>query len=671
MSSPVVEGPAGLRAIEEMLHEIGAPSPVASGVAAHREHKVVAPKTASQAAQQKDCLAVEARQQFATPSFSKRAASTSPSTLRGAPMAGKDNTRKRFFGKGFQPPPAESPGPIYQPMGFVDERTTGKSFSRAERLKGSVSDSSPAPQMHTMPPSVGRQAESRMANSPSVSFTQGKRFNTKEMISRAHSKGSSSTDAPAPTAYQPDILRLTDKGQGISFSGSRSVPTSKIFISRAHVVDCIGAASPGPMYYPTEEVTKKTKAPFAVLTSKEKRGPSFTFGVSDRPSDREVEVEEVEVLPSSGTCSIDLSSGKPKRRCLNASGKAGTSVKHTPMQKFISHEHSKLQCTTETPGPAYYSADPTPTQKSYKGVSFPQEKRGSDARFYSKELSLSKGKDSPGMRYSPNYDACRPQRPAAIIGPRADQMEPSDRFTDKVFLGKGMGEKPGNASPGPAYEPKYPNESHGPAWTMVHKEKHFAHVYPAPSRPRWVSSESAKENRGAFSPGPKYNIATKDFGSSGPSYTFGITDREFGDQFTDEQREKFGTAAKPYTSPGEARFISIIHSRTARAGKCSPGPQSANNPSDKICSNVKTALAVGISPPPSNHSRVPRPQSGPTLMIDPKDSVCRPNDRAHAIGKAEKMPAPKVAAGPGPTHYTPKWELMEGHVKGVSFGGLG
>jgi hypothetical protein len=667
-----------LRAIEDMLHDIGASAPATAASPLAQQHSYGKHSPTNNRSVVKDCLAVESRNQFAIPKFTKRAASETPTLLRGAHMAGKDNTRKRYFGKGFQPPPAESPGPIYQPLGFVDERTLGKSFPKAERMRASTADLSPAPKMQVMPPSVGRQTESRMSNAPSVAFTQAKRFNPKEMISRAHCKGAPSQDAPAPTAYQPDILSLTDKGHGVSFSGSRSVPTNKIFISRAHVADCIGAASPGPIYNPGEVQVERTHAPFAILQSKHRSAPSFTFGISDRPSDREVIVEEPEVLPADATCPIDLSSGKPRRKCLNAAGKAGSSVRHTPMQRFISHEHSKVQCTTETPGPAYYSPSIEPTKKEVVGVSFPKEKKNSTARFFSKELSLAKGKDSPGMRYTPNPDVVRPNLKSATFGPPADsQVTTSDRFTDKVFLGKGMGEHYGQASPGPAYSqelPKFMKQS-TPAWTIVHKEKHFEHVYPAPSRPRWVSSESAKENMGAFSPGPKYDTTTKVFGGDAPSYTFGITDREFGPQFTEEQRAKFGTAEKPYTCPGEARFISIIHSRTARAGKSSPGPQNPNvNPNDAICSTVRHAPEVRIAPPPSNHSRLKNEDTGttsPVLLLEPKDDVTRPVRLSHGFEKAEKMPQGKLTAGPGPTAYHPKWELQEPRVKGASFGGLG
>ena len=662
-----------LKKIEEMLSDIGAAPPAAlTGQNGHMHVSNSSPKKVKGGSPKakKDCLA---QQQHNKPtvsgSYSRRDAS-SMSLQRGAPMAGKDCPEKRFYGTNFQLPPRDSPGPIYEPPILADALSQTFTFSRAPRSFCETPGSpSPGPK-YSVPTCLGKQVMSAASNSPQIAFTRSRRFNAREFISRAHSKNGSSLDAPAPTAYQPDILALTEKSQGVSFSGSRSVPMNKVFISRAHVVDCIGAASPGPIYGLDDSAPSKGRNGFTSAVSTHYSAPSFTFGTSSRraPTTNEEKVAMPPITDSQDTCKVVRGEGgKGVRVCVHSNAQPGGVCEHIPQEMFISRLHSKIQNTTETPGPSFYAPDANPVLSAGPAVSFARD-RGSKKRFFSKSLSLSKGADSPGPKYMLKETWTQKNIKTAIVGGPRD---------DKVFLGRGMGEAPGRfQSPGPMYDPALPNDA--PSFTIVGKERQFPRsIFPGPSRSRFVSKELSRENRGAYSPGPKYDVRSKSI--DGPKYTFGVSDRYFGDQFTAEQKKKFGTAEKPYTCPGEARFISVIHNRSASAGKTSPGPANPRvTPKDDFfCSNnqrmptVKIAKPVGKPRRPASEEPQDDGEKKSPRLLYPNDTLTQPDHHAHKFSEQERLPSSKAAATPGPGQYAVRHTLVERKITNeISFGGV-
>lgn len=637
-----------LKVLEEMLRDIGGPSPATFAVAAKVGGVVggagAKPPLSSLSGggpasgalfAPRDCLASDGRGQWQVPKLACR--TPSPSPLRGASMAGKDRAEKRFYGKGFGLPPQESPGPIYNPESFTDERTSGRSFTHAGRPRVERGDaaSTPGPNAYTLPTTVGgRHIESGVSNPPAAAFVRSRRFNAREFISRAHSRGQAATDTPAPTAYQPDVLRLTDwTSHGVAFSGSRT----------GRAVGVIGADSPGPIYHPEDGVAAGAGGAvpaFVSLRSSQRSSPAFTM--AGRTGAGAATVEDVG--SDGGGGSVGRPPRPPRGRSAGASG---------------------------TPGPAAYSPTIAGTRPDPPRIQFPRA--ASRARVATD--------DTPGAKYDISDAYTRPNARGASLGasdPEKDAHRP--RFEEKVFLGRGMGETRGGASPGPLYNQDY-DPKKGPAFTLVHKERTFAHLYPAPSRARCISQETAKENLGAYSPGPKYNVGTKEFGASAPAYTFGTSDREFGPnaQMSPPLRGRIGANDAPATRPSEARFISAIHSRTSRAGRESPGPQNPNvTPNDAACSGTRRAPSVVIAAPVGTPRQRPGTAAGKNdagaADAPPPDlartTIVYPDSRAHAFPKAERLVPMKAGGLPGPGAYSPKFETTERRVKGTAIGGL-
>ena len=92
-------------------------------------------------------------------------------------------------------------------------------------------------------------------------------------------------------------------------------------------------------------------------------------------------------------------------------------------------------------------------------------------------------------------------------------------------------------------------------------------ICPGPERARFLSKELAKENLGAYSPGPKYKVPDHLGDQSSVKYTFGTSDREFED-IAIELKDKMGTIEKPYTAPWEARFYSPEMQKVSMLGMC-------------------------------------------------------------------------------------------------------
>ena len=654
-----------LKQIEGMLGEIGAPSPAAA-LSQQQQTAKAASKAISAQMQTKDCLAGDQRTNFTSPKMTKHAAQGgTPSLVRGAPLAGKDHAaEKRYLGKGLNVPPSDSPGPIYAApssfgtsavMGAGANTGAGVSFARAGRREEKSTSCTPGPNSYSHSPTIGRQAISASKNAPSAVFGSAARDGERK---------NKLPPGPGPQAYHSNILRLpgasTPSPDAIGASMAGRQP-GRQFISNAHVVDSVGAESPGPLTY--------NPAGMESNQGRFKSAPAFSFPHSTRDGGASVEPQ---VEPADAEAATTTS--KARARALQAARK-------------------------ETPGPGQYDVK-TKLQDKRAGSAF-LAGRANEKIWVSPALSAVRGKDSPGLCYTPTYDMQEKHVKGAHLGQGPDVDQYRDRFDGHAYIGKGFGNNQGAASPGPVYEQGI--KLGGPSFTMVHKERSFPKkVFPGPDRVRWISQETAKDNMGAFSPGPKYDTRG-DIAKGGPSHSFGVSDREFGEHFSAAQKAQFGTAQKPYTCPAEARFVSLAHQKAGMAGKCSPGPcqYNAAEASLEVNSQRKKAVSVGIykpvetkvlHPPPGKHDGEPPRLVEPHYDLVQKQQPTVSFTQAERWGggnAVEKHQSAKKKKGaeaddaaskkrkkdadettPGPGAYAVKTGLTEKNVHGGSFGGL-
>ena len=492
-----------------------------------------------------DCLAADARETMVSPVSTIRTA-RSTSSMRGAVFCGKQNGDSMYLGKGFSLPPRESPGPIYQPISTLDT-THGISFSSSQRFGPAARSLTPGPNLG-LTSTIGKQSESTFDNPPNTIFAKSRRFPSEK--ARQHN---------APIAYQS--VTSTNNGRSVGIGGARSVATNKIFISRAHVADCVGHSSPGPIYNIDDSMTSaaieagKPPPVFVAHKSNFSSGPSFSFGAKLK--------------------------GDGGRRAKSAE-----------------------------PGPGNYTPSFSQVEHVPVGVSFPKSRKVSRG-------ALPATVDAP--MFNPDESIAVSHVPGVSFGPAP---ESGDKFPSKQHIGKGFQNNLGAASPGPAYA--LPPTDKGKSVSFAFKEKVITNrLYPGPDRARFISKALQSESLGAYSPGPKYNIQDDPMWKTAPSVSFGISDRYFVDtNFTEEHRRKFGTAEKPYTCPSEARFVSLAHSRATMAGKASPGP--VGNPSIEGCSQFKKPPSISIAPPPRKRpiedSSVGVPQYTPSFTQIDLDS---------------------------------------------------
>jgi hypothetical protein len=641
--SPPMDPALTLRELETMIVGIGGASPASTMASVQHQQRALSTaatrSAAAKAAVGKDCLATDSK---ISPTMNmrgtQRSLAATPTALRGASMAGKDRPEKRYIGKAFQPPPGESPGPIYRPPpGFVEEAATansGFSFSRAPRNESASSpalgSSSPGPNNYPTPTTIGKQTVSTAATATSVPFGKASRFNDRLFISAAHSKNMHASDTPGPAAYHDDITKLPSTGvraPSALLMGSKEA-ARKVFISKAHVVDSMGSATRDADFAGNTDCK---------IDSRFSKPPAFSFGTSQR------DVGAVEASPS-------ISVGSDPDNLLTAD-----------RRRMIA---KSAQSKQPTPGPGQYAPNPGICMPSAPKAVFPVAGK-TDKIFWNKELSTRKGDDSPGLRYSPSHEVTEKHVAAATIAAErgAGPEKQYDRFTTKQFIGKAFNGGMGEASPGPVYG-QGPLPA-GPSYTIVGKEKHYPKtVFPGPSRPRWLSRESAKDNMGAYSPGPKYDTRT-DISKQGVAFSFG----------------------------GAQRSSSTDPSRGAHAH--SGGEQ---NPSSMdrqgLPPRSQSADLAERSGSPWRH--VPGPRIRPAKTVEPRHSprldaslakqteaplgyarydVIEPLGAAVSFTTATRF-GPKAsstgqlgATGPGPV-YNVNHRLVEGRVPGGTFGGL-
>ena len=616
------QGPEGLRSIEELLHEVGVEAAVVAP-----QSKIVNKRPALNP-QSKDCLSSENKTLFHSSSHLETRRSPSPSSMiRGLPFPSKDVSAKRFYGSQFCLPVCDSPGPIYEYHSLLDDH--GVSFTKAPKMRsemGSVCSGVESEETLTIPGSVGKQVLSSWSSATSAVFPTSSRFSSKL------------SDSPAPNAYQASNTSTND-GHGAVLQGSR-VNSSKIFISRAHVADCIGADSPGPMYHPNDGVPKMARNGVPGVFSMPGRssfaaGPAFKLGSSrhsdspkDIPADITDPTRQCNVTP--GVNDSGKSGSKPTgtRHCINTARASST----IPMRQepFISHEHSKVQSTANTPGPAFYTPDYTAAKVSGPAVSFTKAKRTQRDR---KAINI-------GPIYDPNFDSIRKKPGSIAFGALVPEDAMPNRFPENVYLGKGIGEVPGRDTPGPVYDPDHAALPAGPSYTIVFKERQFPRkVFPGPSRPRFISHENAKDNLGSYGPGPKYDIRTN-FGADALGYGFSQAPRLAGPKVTSIEAEEAAAEEKE---------------KSKKKGK-----PVLLNPKDETSSMNRRAPSTRIVSPSNAAKRRPQSSDGkPPLARDIVYTVAERQGPSVSFTTADRLPVSKAGVQPGPAHYAPNFKHVE------------
>lgn len=582
-----------------------------------------------------DCLADDSRSQSTLPSYRRKAASDAGSKGTGTTFAGKDHSTNRYLGKGFAFTTGCSPGPIYAAPTSMQEGLS-VSFSHAERMPvDSVTRekaNTPAPDRYDIPGTVGgKQVLGSYATSAASKFSVSQRFGPEKMF-----------DVPGPGAFHPDILRedptKTRNTYNITFSTGHRNPKS-LFISRMHVADAIGTAHlGGPASYSLPDPQLES-GHYSVRTT--------TF-----------QKEKVQ-----------------KRRVVSSNaGDESVMSGDTTTVKTTSDHHSRLKVASISPGPARYSPNYSILERREPHITFPKA-QGSAKKNFTGKAFMTMGEDSPGPQYLPELDKKLGAATFADADPNMGRM--STRFLTKLYHGKGIGELPGQDSPGPAsYSPQMLSEA--PAATLVWKEGVTDRpIISGPKHARFVSKEiSSKENFGVYSPGPKYMLEGTFGHKKGPpgSCSFGISDKHFVG-LTPEHMAKFGTASKLYTSPGEVKFISVEHSKMSMIGKTSPGPGNVPNDESMTTSKFKRQPAVTIE---SRHAREEIREAnvdGGPPPLHPRLESTKPNLQVHKFSptnpRAGSLFAPKKETVPASAEYRINEVSQLMHVPAGRLGVLG
>lgn len=618
MQQSSVMSTAGLRHIESLLAETGADTSILHATQPKAKPRAQNPAHAGAAnARAQDCLSAGSRVHDTSHLTNVSAISRqNTSAIRGASMAGKSTSDNQYLGHGFEGPSRESPGPIYQPISTLNT-TSGQSFTRAQRMPSSQHRSVSAGPDVVLPPSIGKQHLSINANQPSVVFSKASRWKPRPRSN-------------TPIAYQ--TLESTNDGKSYSFGNSKTVAANKLFISRGHIADCQGLDSPGPKYFLEDPFRKpggaegESKPPaFVALKSKYTNAPSFSFATKKRMEEDRSGVSDRPPRPHSTEPSVGPGQYSPNYSLAEASAPAVSFTR----QRIHSANHVRKTA----PGPGNHES----------ALAFLD-------------------KNTPAVSWGNPHEAF-------------------NRMPDKVYMGKGMEMGRGRDSPGPAmaypegyttYDSNWVGGKYtGKGVSMSFKERSLPkRLHPGPDKARFVSKVLATENLGAYSPGPKYNPGPNPGWPSAPAVSFGVSDRYFGDGFSPEHKSKFGTAEKPYTSPGQARFVSLMHSRVALSGMASPGPK--GEPTIEGTSKYKKAPAVSIAPPPSS--------APPRVGVDshgtqPSATKYTPSyaqidmaEHVHSFGKAKRMADAGASGVPGPGQYQPNYAQVEARVQDVSIG---
>eukprot|EP00760_Papus_ankaliazontas_P004570 PhM_4_TR11963/c0_g1_i1/m.30973 len=569
-----------------------------------------------------DCLANDNKTTHSLPTYDGRRCVSNMSTAsKGVSFAGKDAHTSRYYGKGFAAGTSCSPGPIYGSTTSIAD-TTGQSFPKSQRMHVDSSQreksNTPAPGSYDVLGTVGHRQLSG-ASSVISKFSSAPRF----AITQAENI------TPGPGHFDNDRDPST-KRIAFDIAFGHAGKPQNLFISRQHVADALGLYSPGPGKYDLPDPSKLST--HASATSAIIKKPETTRRAHSVP-------------PSSGHGDELLSD---------------TSFQH-------SHKAA-------SPGPAAYSPNVDVTRKVVEGVSFTKATVRSKGEFIGKQF-MGYGADSPGPQYLPPV---HPNTSGTVFADPDNNMgRLMNRFHIGAYHGKGIGEVPGVASPGPAqYTSAGELGTSGPHASLGFKERDVDRpVIAGPKRARFVNKDiSSKENFGVFSPGPKYMLKgsfdTKSV--SAATCTFGLTDRHF-QEMPPEHRIRAG--ADKFECPGDAMYLSPKHSKAVREGKWSFGHLIAHVDESKMTSKYKCEPSVTINAPRSNASRKQLVEEQmarsmpPPIPLDIKDDVTRPDVHVHRFPTPRRGGTKKPEVRPGPGSHSS--QPVTKHQKVISIGPLG
>lgn len=672
-------GVEGMRYLEVLLDEVGARSTASSNSLSPTISGAPKPggnRPPASSAHIRDCLDANVRsgaaqQHGRSVEMSSIRRSPSPANLtKGALLIGKgEDTEARYFGKEFITR-TESPGPIYDPPLSSFDPHVGASFSKApKRTIETQSFTSEASELVLLPGSVGRQVSSLHSNASTASFPRASRFNAKLYISRVHHDGKG-LDSPSPTAYQPSCDgSSTNDGRGAILCGGR-VSSNKLFISRAHTADCIGIDSPGPIYHPSDNSRAVNKDglphPFDRPLSTLPHGPAVSFSGHRSSTSSQLDIATDVTDPTCRCQVVKSANGKVTRTCVSETAKPNGISRYVPAEPFISHAHSKVQSTANTPGPAYYHPSESHTfLEAGPMVSFTKAKLDSGSQITSGEST------SPGPKYNPKSAVVNKNVHGTTFGSKFPHEDRNTRFSENMFLGKDFAIGAGRHSPGPVYDP-HDQRPAAAAVTMTFKEAvhDSKKLFPGPLRNRYISQELARENLGCYSPGPKYDIRG-DIASEGVAFSV----------------PKSAKLGQPNPSAAGARDRNV--DGDAAEGQVKPKKKKKEvllYPKDDYLSTAKKGPVIHIAPNPEQQkarkTRASSPEEGqrgsegaarsssprPEISNLPRYTLVEKQYPSVSFSKNSRLPPTRTTVQPGPTQYTPNWVQVEKQAPAIAIG---
>jgi hypothetical protein len=390
------------------------------------------------------------------PRSGRSGASPSPSSRRGAVMSFRSHARL-YLGSGFPCGAVDSPGPIYQQRGYGIDNASGRSFARARRdILLPDKGESAGPSFPGLA-AIGPQLTSTRENPINVVFSRADRFGDAKEAERA----------------------------GAAAAG----------------LGTLGGPAKGPFRVPGANAYFND-----ILRLPHHRGgsgtaPAPTLGT--RHSDREF-ISRLHFADLQGRASPGpIYDVEGKQRGVFETG--------TRAPSFGKGERTPLERLERVPGPGTYSPSTAATAVQGPMVRFARARHRAESRA---------GLDSPGPVYEPAFEHAAKHARGVRIGAGPEEDADKDRFGARLFMGKKLSaDTVGRDSPGPAYNPSVAWE--GPRHTMTFKEPQVRQsLFPRPLRARWISKDCARDNLGAWSPGPKYDTRG-DIARQGIAFSFG------------------------------------------------------------------------------------------------------------------------------------------------------
>lgn len=221
---------------------------------------------------------------------------------------------------------------------------------------------------------------------------------------------------------------------------------------------------------------------------------------------------------------------------------------------FGKGERISLAKQDKVPGPGQYQPENKETIVQGPSIGFAKSRRMANNMT-----------DSPGPIYTPSYEFSEKGHHVVRIGNGPDEDYEKPRFNNKLHLGKKLGvDAVGRDSPGPMYNPE--RKWDGPQYSIQFREPRVRpSLFPRPERARWISEQSAKENLGAWSPGPKYDTRGDITKYGGITYSFGSSTTNRGGEQQQQQQQQ-GTNNASNVSGNKSVVGNSIASASAGGG---------------------------------------------------------------------------------------------------------